>query len=102
MTTNDIPKWFWKITAISIVGAAATLVLTGWSVGQFMGETQAWNRAQDERWNSHLEADDRHKDELNKALDKLGDRIALVPALAERLNSIDKRLDRLDNHPGHQ
>lgn len=99
--TDAIPKWFWKIAAICTVGGTITLVTVGWSLGSFMSETQTWQRAQDERFFSHLEAEKNLHEQLIGSVTTVKDTVTANgeygAQFRARMDVIDHRLTSLEN-----
>jgi len=96
-----IPKWFWKIAALCTIGGTVTLVTVGWSLGSFMSETQTWQRAQDERFFSHLEASRELHTQLIDSVTSVRDTVTVNgeygAKFKARMDVIDHRLNLLEN-----
>ena len=89
------------MVALCTLGGTVTLVTTGWSLGQFMGDSQRWNKQQDERFARHLETTRVQTKRLTDAVEsmsaKVSDNGSYGAAFKARQESIESRLARLES-----
>ena len=101
MGNDSVPAWFWKMLAGSLTAMVGTLLLTGWQVGDYVGESRMWNQMQDERLALHLEESRAQAEAIARSLETLGTGIntngKYGAAFKARMDAIDRRIERLED-----
>lgn len=95
-----IPAWFWKIAALCTIGGTITLVTVGWSLGSFMSETQTWQKAQDDRFFTHLEESRELHTQMIDSVSSIRETVTVNnqygTQFKERMDAIHHRLNLLE------
>lgn len=101
MTNDQVPAWFWKMLAGSLTAMVGTLLLTGWQIGDYVGESRMWNQAQDERLHRHIVESKAQSESIARSLEMLSSGIntngKYGAAFKARMDAIDRRLERLED-----